>query len=132
LEYSLSSLLLRYLFNFSTGGQSGANIENAKGQSSLGAGSSNRPPAPLVEPERPVQNGIDRTVIALWLGHESVERTQTYVHADMQLKKKAMAKIKPVAAPPGRYGPNDQFAFLEALRLCRHHVLLAHHLRGLA
>jgi integrase len=58
-----------------------------------------------------------RTAIALWLGHKSVERTQTYVHADMQLKKKAMAKIKPVAAaPPGQYRPNDRLlAFLEAL-----------------
>jgi integrase len=55
-------------------------------------------------------------VIALWLGHESVKSTQTYVHADMQLKKKAMAKIKPVAAPPGQYRPNDRLlAFLEAL-----------------
>jgi len=68
LEYSLSSLLLRYQFNVSTSGQSGADIENAKRPSGLGANSSNRPPAPLGEPERPVQNGIDRTVIALWLG----------------------------------------------------------------
>jgi integrase/recombinase XerD len=63
-----------------------------------------------------LQNGVDRTVIALWLGHESVETTQMYIHADIQLKEKAMARTKPVTAPPGRYRPdNDLLAFLEAL-----------------
>jgi len=63
-----------------------------------------------------LQNGVDRTVIALWLGHESVESTQMYVHADVQIKEQAMAKTKPVAASTGRYRPNDQLlAFLEAL-----------------
>lgn len=63
-----------------------------------------------------LQNGVDRTVIALWLGHESVETTQMYIHADMQLKEKAMARTAPIAAPPGRYRPDDNLlAFLEAL-----------------
>jgi len=63
-----------------------------------------------------LQNGVDRTVIALWLGHESVETTQMYIHADIQLKEKAMAKTRPVKAPPGRYRPDDKLlAFLEAL-----------------
>jgi integrase/recombinase XerD len=63
-----------------------------------------------------LQNGVDRTVIALWLGHESVETTQMYIHADIQLKEKAMARTKPVTAPPGRYRPDDKLlAFLEAL-----------------
>jgi len=63
-----------------------------------------------------LQNGVDRTVIALWLGHESVESTQMYVHADIQIKEQAMAKTKPVAASPGRYRPSDRLlAFLEAL-----------------
>jgi site-specific recombinase XerD len=63
-----------------------------------------------------LQNGVDRTVIALWLGHESVETTQMYIHADIQMKEKALAKTQPVAAPPGRYRPNDALlAFLEAL-----------------
>jgi integrase/recombinase XerD len=63
-----------------------------------------------------LQNGVDRTVIALWLGHESVETTQMYIHADIQLKEKAMARTKPVTAPPGRYRPDsDLLAFLEAL-----------------
>jgi integrase/recombinase XerD len=59
---------------------------------------------------------VDRTVIAFWLGHESVESTQMYVHADIQIKEQAMAKTQPVAVPPGRYGPNDELlAFLEGL-----------------
>jgi hypothetical protein len=37
-----------------------------------------------------LQNGVDRTVIALWLGHESVESTQMYMHADIQLKQQAI------------------------------------------
>ena len=63
-----------------------------------------------------LQNGVDRTVIALWLGHESVETTQMYIHADIQLKEKAMARTRPIKAPPGRYQPGDKLlAFLEAL-----------------
>jgi len=63
-----------------------------------------------------LQNGVDRTVIALWLGHESVETTQMYIHADIQLKEQAMAKTQPAAIPEGRYRPTDELlAFLEAL-----------------
>jgi site-specific recombinase XerD len=63
-----------------------------------------------------LQNGVDRTVLALWLGHESVETTQMYIHADMQIKEKAMAKTRPVTATSGRYRPDDKLlAFLEAL-----------------
>jgi integrase/recombinase XerD len=63
-----------------------------------------------------LQNGVDRTVVALWLGHESVESTQMYVHADIELKEKAMAKTQLVAVSPGRYRPSDELlAFLEGL-----------------
>ena len=63
-----------------------------------------------------LQNGVDRTVIALWLGHESVETTQMYIHADIQLKEKAMARTKAITAPSGRYRPDDKLlAFLDAL-----------------
>lgn len=63
-----------------------------------------------------LQNGVDRTVIALWLGHESVETTQMYIHADIQMKEKAMARTRPMKAPPGRYRPDDKLlAFLEGL-----------------
>jgi integrase/recombinase XerD len=63
-----------------------------------------------------LQNGVDRTVIALWLGHESVETTQIYMHADMRLKEKALARVASTNARPGRYRPDDALlAFLEAL-----------------
>jgi site-specific recombinase XerD len=63
-----------------------------------------------------LQNGVDRTVIALWLGHESVETTQIYMHADMRLKEKALARVAPTNAHPGRYRPDDALlSFLEAL-----------------
>jgi integrase/recombinase XerD len=66
-----------------------------------------------------VQRGdpqVDTTVIALWLGHESVETTQMYVHADLTLKERALARITPIGSPPGRYRPSDELlAFLEAL-----------------
>jgi integrase/recombinase XerD len=63
-----------------------------------------------------LENGVDRTVIALWLGHESVESTQMYVHSDIELKEKAMAKTQPIALSPGRYRPSDDLlAFLEGL-----------------
>ena len=63
-----------------------------------------------------LHSGVDRTVIALWLGHESVETTQMYIHADMQIKEKAMARTRPVETKPGRYRPSDKLlSFLEAL-----------------
>lgn len=63
-----------------------------------------------------LQSGVDRTIIALWLGHESVETTQVYIHADIELKERAMALTKPVNSTGGRYRPGDELlAFLEAL-----------------
>ncbi len=63
-----------------------------------------------------LQSGVDRTIIALWLGHESIETTQVYIHADIELKEKAMALTKPVDQTGGRYRPGDELlAFLEAL-----------------
>jgi len=60
--------------------------------------------------------GVDSTVIALWLGHERVDTTQIYLHADMALKERALARTKPPATKPGRYQPPDTLlAFLEAL-----------------
>lgn len=60
--------------------------------------------------------GVDSTVIALWLGHESVEATQIYVHADMAIKERALARTTPPDSAPGRYRPPDTLlAFLEAL-----------------
>jgi site-specific recombinase XerD len=63
-----------------------------------------------------LRHGIDRAVIALWLGHESVETTQMYLHADLRLKEEALAKVAPVDVQPGRFQPDDKLlAFLEGL-----------------
>jgi len=63
-----------------------------------------------------LHHGVDQSVIALWLGHESVETTQIYIHADMRLKEKALAQVVRPEAHPGRYHPNDELlAFLESL-----------------
>jgi integrase/recombinase XerD len=63
-----------------------------------------------------LHSGIDRTVIALWLGHESVETTQVYIHADMRLKEKALARVASTKTRPGRYRPDDALlGFLESL-----------------
>jgi integrase/recombinase XerD len=63
-----------------------------------------------------LQHGVDQTVIALWLGHESVETTQVYLHADLRLKEKALSRMAAPAATPGRYRPDDTLlVFLEAL-----------------
>jgi len=62
------------------------------------------------------QGGVDTSVIALWLGHERVESTQIYLHADLALKERALARTAPVSAIPGRYRPPDALlAFLDSL-----------------
>jgi site-specific recombinase XerD len=63
-----------------------------------------------------LHSGVDIAVIALWLGHESTQTTQIYVHADMALKEQALARTTPPNTRPGRYRPPDALlAFLEAL-----------------
>ena len=60
--------------------------------------------------------GVDRAVIALWLGHESVETTQIYLEANLKMKEEILAKTIPVEGKPGRYHPDDQLlAFLKSL-----------------
>jgi len=60
--------------------------------------------------------GVDTSVIALWLGHESVETTQIYLHVDMAMKERALARTTPLNSVPGRYRPKDTtLAFLESL-----------------
>lgn len=54
-----------------------------------------------------LQHGVDRSVIALWLGHESVNTTEVYLHADMAMKEQALAKAAPNKTQRGRYRPND-------------------------
>ncbi len=63
-----------------------------------------------------LHHGIDQTVIALWLGHESLETTQVYIHADMKIKEKALAKMSIPSTKPNRYKPDDKLlSFLESL-----------------
>jgi integrase len=60
--------------------------------------------------------GVDTSVIALWLGHETVRTTQIYLHADLRLKERALARTAPPHLAPGRYRPPDRLlAFLESL-----------------
>ncbi len=60
--------------------------------------------------------GVDTSVIALWLGHVSVDTTQIYLHADLNLKEKALARTRPANSRTGRYQPPDSLiTWLEAL-----------------
>lgn len=63
-----------------------------------------------------LRSKVDCTVIALWLGHESVETTQVYLHADMEIKKQAMDQTRPASVPKGIYRPGDELlAYLDSL-----------------
>ncbi len=63
-----------------------------------------------------LQAGVDRSVIALWLGHESVETTQIYLEATLAMKEQALAKTTPPQGKIGRYQPGDQLLnFLNSL-----------------
>jgi integrase/recombinase XerD len=65
---------------------------------------------------RLLRAGVDNSVIALWLGHEQIATTQIYLHADLELKERALARTCPPNIAPGRYRPPDKLlAFLEAL-----------------
>lgn len=63
-----------------------------------------------------LQAGVDRSVIALWLGHESVETTQIYLEATLAMKEEALARTSPHRGKPGRYHPGDHLlGFLNSL-----------------
>src|SRR4030095_14471155 len=63
-----------------------------------------------------LQAGVDRAVIALWLGHESVETTQIYLEATLAMKEHALAKTTPLHGRTARYQPGDQLlGFLHSL-----------------
>lgn len=65
---------------------------------------------------RLINAGVEVVTVALWLGHQNVATTQIYVHADLALKERALARTAPEDLPPGRYRPSDNLlAFLEGL-----------------
>lgn len=66
-----------------------------------------------------LQNGVDITVITLWLGHESIETTQLYLHSDLAMKEKALARTIDLKTTPKRYQPNDRLLAWRASELCR-------------
>lgn len=60
--------------------------------------------------------GVDISVIALWLGHESIASTQIYMHADLAVKQRALDKMTPLQETPNRYrAPDSLLDYLEAL-----------------
>jgi integrase/recombinase XerD len=65
---------------------------------------------------RLLRGGVDRAVLALWLGHEQVQTTDIYLHGDLSIKQRALARTTPPHVRPGRYRPPDQLlAFLQDL-----------------
>jgi integrase/recombinase XerD len=63
-----------------------------------------------------LRGGVDRSVLALWLGHEQVETTSIYLHADLSIKERALDRTRPPDVKPGRYrAPDRLLAFLNGL-----------------
>src|SRR6267143_6713046 len=63
-----------------------------------------------------LESGVDIAVIALWLGHESIETTNAYLHANLAMKEKALAKVQPMDTPFRRFHADDRLlAFLESI-----------------
>ena len=63
-----------------------------------------------------LQAGVDRALIAIWMGHETMESTDPYWHANLTLKEEVLAKTRPLQAPRGRYRPGDRLLnFLRGL-----------------
>jgi site-specific recombinase XerD len=63
-----------------------------------------------------LQSGVDLTVIAMWLGHESPSTTHMYVEADLGMKERALAKLQELPAKAKRYQATDRIlAFLDGL-----------------
>ncbi len=66
---------------------------------------------------RLLESGCDASLVALFLGHESIETTQIYIHASMKTKEAALARTTPTGTTPGRYQPPDDtlLAYLQSL-----------------
>jgi integrase/recombinase XerD len=60
--------------------------------------------------------GTDISVIALWMGHQSLDSSMVYIHADMALKQQALERTAMPGTKPGIYKPGDSLlAFLTGL-----------------
>ena len=63
-----------------------------------------------------LQSGVDITVIALWLGHESPSTPHIYLEADLAMKEEALSRLQPISTAPTRYRPPDELiALLQVL-----------------
>jgi site-specific recombinase XerD len=63
-----------------------------------------------------LRQGVEQSVIAQWLGHESIETTQVYLDASLELKQRVLDTVTPLNGKPGRYRPDDELlAFLRSL-----------------
>ena len=63
-----------------------------------------------------LQSGVDLSVIAMWLGHESIQTTHQYLQADLETKKKALASLKPPRVSPSkRIATKPLMQFLDGL-----------------
>ncbi len=63
-----------------------------------------------------LRSGVDPAVIALWLGHANLRSVERYIHADMGIKERALARTTPIRSSSRRYrAPDRLMAFLEAL-----------------
>jgi integrase/recombinase XerD len=63
-----------------------------------------------------LQAGVDRALIAIWLGHESLDTTQIYLDAHLQMKEAILKKMNPLQNHPGRYRPDDELlSYLKGL-----------------
>ena len=63
-----------------------------------------------------LQAGVDISVIALWLGHESPATTHQYIEADLEIKERALAKLHDPDSPLQRYrAPHSLISFLKTL-----------------
>ena len=63
-----------------------------------------------------LQRGADITIIAMWLGHESIETTHLYIKSDLELKEKALKTLQPPSGGTFRFRPDDELLkFLRSL-----------------
>lgn len=63
-----------------------------------------------------LESGVDLAVIALWLGHESIETTNVYLHSNLAMKERALGKLAPVGKAFRRFKADDSvLAFLNSL-----------------